>query len=340
VLAHGALLKAFGMIALGLLLGTVGLDVNTGFARFVFGMPELNDGLGFVPLAMGVFGVADILANLESPATREIVAARVQSLWPSRAEWRAAWGAILRGTGLGFVLGILPGGGAVLGSFASYALEKRMARTPERFGRGAVEGVAGPESANNAAAQASFIPLLTLGLPGNPVMALMLAALVVHGITPGPQVMVKNPDLFWGVIASMWVGNLLLLMLNLPLIRLWVRVLGVPYRVLFPLIVLFTAIGVYSLSNSVFEVWLVTGFGMLGYVFRKLDCEPAPFLLAFVLGPLLEENLRRALLVADGDVTVFLTRPWSAALLATGVAALLAQALPRVRSARAKAFGV
>jgi putative tricarboxylic transport membrane protein len=338
VLAQGDLLNALGMIALGLLLGTVGLDVNTGFARFVFGVPELSDGVGFVPLAMGVFGVGEVIANVESPSARELLAARVVAFWPSRAEWRAAGAAILRGTGLGFVLGVLPGGGAVLGSFTSYALEKRVARSPERFGRGALEGVAGPESANNAAAQSSFIPLLTLGLPGNPVMALMLAALVVHGITPGPQVMTRNPDLFWGVIASMWLGNLFLLVLNLPLIGVWVKVLAVPYRVLFPLVLLLTAVGAYSINNAVFDVWLVALFGALGYAFRRLDCEPAPFLLAFVLSPLLEENLRRALLVSSGDATVFVTRPLAATLLLAAALVLATQALPAARRARSRAF--
>ncbi len=338
VLAQASLLKAMAMIFLGLLLGLVGTDVNSGTLRFTFGIPELSDGIGFVALAMGMFGFAEIVANLEARGRREVFTDAVQALLPTREDLTAAWKAVLRGTGLGSLLGILPGGGAIIGSFASYSLEKRLAADPSRFGKGAIEGVAGPEAANNAGAQTSFIPLLTLGIPPNAVMAVMSGAMTIHGIAPGPQVISQQPELFWGVVASMWVGNLLLVVLNLPLIGIWVRLLRVPYRLLYPAILLFCCIGVYSLSNAPFDVALTAGFGVLGYVFIKLRCEPAPLMLGFILGPLMEENLRRALRLSRGDPTVFFTRPLSLAMLLGAAILLVLIIVPAVRSTRGEAF--
>ncbi len=338
VLAHGSLLKAIGMIFLGLFLGLVGTDVNSGTLRYTFGIPELSDGIGFVALAMGLFGFAEIVANLEVRGRREVFTDTVPALLPTRADLKASWKAVVRGTGIGSLLGILPGGGAILGSFASYSLEKRLAADPSRFGKGAIEGVAGPESANNAGAQTSFIPLLTLGIPPNAVMALMMGAMTIHGITPGPLVISQQPALFWGVIASMWVGNLMLAVLNLPLIGIWVRLLRVPYHLLYPAILLFCCIGIYSLGNSPFDVVLTAGFGLLGYVFLKLRCEPAPLLLGFILGPMMEENLRRALRLSRGDPSVFFTRPLSLAML-LGAAVLLALIIvPAFQRTRQEAF--
>ncbi len=338
VLAQGSLLKAMAMIFLGLLLGLVGTDVNSGTLRFTFGIPELSDGIGFVALAMGMFGFAEIAANLEARGQREVFTDRVQALLPTREDFKASWKAVLRGTGLGSLLGVLPGGGAILASFASYSLEKRVAADPSRFGKGAIEGVAGPESANNAGAQTSFIPLLTLGIPPNAVMAMMSGAMTIHGIAPGPQVIQQQPELFWGVVASMWVGNLLLVVLNLPLIGIWVRLLRVPYRLLYPAILLFCCIGVYSLSNAPFDIVLTAAFGLLGYVFLKLQCEPAPLMLGFILGPLMEENLRRALRLSRGDPTVFFTRPLSLAMLLGAAILLVLIILPAVRGTRGEAF--
>ena len=338
VLARGSLIKAIAMILLGLLLGLVGADTNTGQFRFAFGLPQLADGIGFVVVAMGLFGFSEIIANLEQRAKREVVMAEIKSLMPTREDFAASWKAVLRGTGIGALLGILPGGGAVLGSFAAYTLEKKIAKDPSRFGKGAIEGVAAPESANNAGAQTSFIPLLTLGIPSNAVMALMVGAMTIHGITPGPQVMTQRPDLFWGMIASMWIGNLLLVILNLPLIGIWVRLLSVPYRLLYPAILLFCCIGVYSLNNSAVDVALALFFGLLGYLFIKLDCEPAPLLLGFVLGPMMEDNLRRAMLLSRGNPAVFVTRPLSLALLLTALALLIVVVLPAVRKKREEAF--
>lgn len=337
VLAQGSLLKAIAMVALGLLLGLVGTDVNSSVARFDFGVPELTDGLNFAVVAMGLFGIGEILTSLERNVGAGHIAAYGRVL-PSLAELRQSAMAVLRGTGIGTVLGVLPGGGPSLGAFASYTLEKRLSREPSRFGRGAIEGVAAPESANNAAAQTSFIPLLTLGIPSNAVMALMIGAMMIHGITPGPQVITARPDLFWGVIASMWVGNLMLLLLNLPLIGLWVRVLRIPYRLLYPIILLFSCVGIYSLSNSTVDVALAAGFGVLGYVLTKLAFEPAPLLLGFVLGPMMEENLRRAMIMSRGDPTVFVTEPVSAGLLAAAAILLLLTILPAVRRGREVAF--
>lgn len=330
-LAQGSLLKAFAMVLLGLLLGLVGTDINTGISRFTFGISELSDGIGFVAVAIGLFGFAEIIANLELKERREVYTTNVGQLMPTRADLKASWKAALRGTAVGSLFGILPGTGPVISSFASYTLEKRLAANPSRFGRGAIEGVAGPESANNAAAQTSFIPLLTLGIPPNGVMALMLGAMMIHGIAPGPQVVNERPELFWGVIASMWIGNLMLVLLNLPLIGIWVRLLTVPYRMLYPAILLFCCIGLFSLNNSPFEVALAAGFGLLGYVFIKLHCEPAPFLLGFVLGPMMEENLRRAMLLSRGSPTVFFTSPISLAMLLAAVILLLLIVGPQLR---------
>ena len=338
VLARGSLIKAIAMIVLGLLLGLVGADTNTGQFRFTFGLPQLADGIGFVVVAMGLFGFSEIIINLERRAKREVVMAQIESLMPTREDFAASWKAVLRGTGIGALLGILPGGGAVLGSFAAYTLEKRIAKDPSRFGKGAIEGVAAPESANNAGAQTSFIPLLTLGIPSNAVMALMVGAMTIHGIIPGPQVMTERPELFWGMIASMWIGNLLLVILNLPLIGIWVKLLSVPYRLLYPAILLFCCIGVYSLNNSAVDVGLALFFGMLGYLFIKLDCEPAPLLLGFVLGPMMEDNLRRAMRISRGNPEVFFTRPLSLALLLIALALLIVVVLPVVRKKREEAF--
>jgi putative tricarboxylic transport membrane protein len=338
VLAHGSLLKAIAMVVLGLLLGLVGTDVNSGAARFAFGVPELIDGLGIVSVAMGLFGFAEILTNLESTEKRELITAKVSGLWLTKQQFKDAWPAVLRGTGIGSILGLLPGGGAMLASFGAYALEKKIAKDPSRFGKGAIQGVAGPESANNAGAQTSFIPLLTLGIPENAVMALMVGAMTIHNIQPGPQVMTSNPSLFWGLVVSMWVGNLMLVVLNLPLIGIWIKLLTVPYRVLYPAILLFCAIGVYSISNASFDVSQTAAFGALGLVFFKLECEPAPLILGFVLGPMMEENLRRAMLLSRGDPTVFFTRPISLGMLIAAAALLLLIVAPNFRKKREEAF--
>ena len=338
VLAHGSLLKAIGMIVLGLLLGIVGTDVNSGMARFAFGVPELTDGLGVVSVAMGLFGFAEIISNLETTEKREMVKTKIKGLWLSATQFRQAAPAVARGTALGSVLGLLPGGGAMLASFASYAVEKKVSKDPGQFGKGAIQGVAGPESANNAGAQTSFIPLLTLGIPENAVMALMVGAMTIHNIQPGPQVMTSNPQLFWGLVASMWIGNLMLVVLNLPLIGMWIKLLQVPYRLLYPAILLFCSIGVYTINNASFDVSQTAVFGLLGVIFLKLECEPAPLLLGFVLGPMMEENLRRALLLSRGDPTVFLTRPISLGLLLAAVALLLLIAAPNLRRKREEVF--
>ena len=338
VLAHGSLLKAFAMIALGLLFGLAGTDVTDGTQRYTFGIPNLSDGIGFAIVAMGMFGIAEIIRSLEMGDKREVFTSQLSRLWPTRQDIRSSWKAILRGTGLGSLLGILPGGGAVLASFTSYTLEKRLAADPQRFGKGAIEGVAGPESANNAAAQTSFIPMLTLGIPSNPVMALMIGAMIIQGIQPGPQVMTERPELFWGMIASMWVGNVMLVLLNLPLIGIWVRLLKVPYRLLYPAILMFCCVGVYSLSSSVVDIVLMAFFGLLGYILIKLECEPAPFLLAFVLGPLMEEELRRSINTARGDWSVFVSRPLSLALLVVATVLLLLVVAPSLRKKREEAF--
>ncbi len=348
VLASGSVLKAIAMILLGLLLGLVGTDVISGTPRYTslpwfieggfYQIAELTDGIGFVVVAMGIFGFGEIIKNLENVEKRELFAASVKNILPSWVDFKACIGAILRGTGLGSLLGVLPGGGPALAAFGSYSLEKKLSSHPEEFGKGALQGVAGPESANNAAAQTSFIPLLTLGIPSNPVMALMMGAMIIQGIQPGPQVMTSNPQLFWGMIASMWVGNLMLVILNLPLIGVWIKLLTVEYKYLYPAILVFCCIGVYSINNQPFDVFITAFFGVLGYIFVKLECEPAPLLMGFVLGPQMEEHLRRALLINQGDPTVFVTKPISAVLLGLSVITLLLVITPFLRKTREEAF--
>lgn len=338
VLARGSLLKAIAMIAVGILLSTVGTDIETGRERLTFELEMLYDGFEFAVLAMGLFGFAEILKNLQNPEARDVVRSSIGRLMPRLSELRENLPAILRGTGLGSALGILPGNGAILAPFASYALEKRISREPGRFGHGAPAGVAGPESANNAGAQTSFIPLLTLGLPPNAVMALMVGAMLIQGVVPGPQVIDRNPELFWGLIASMWLGNLMLVIINLPLIGVWVRLLRVPYRLLFPAIVLFCCIGIYSIGNTADLVYLTAAFGFVGYVLHKLDFEPAPLALGFVLGRLLEEKLRQALIISGGNPVVFVDSALSLSLLVVGLVALVITALPSIRARRDEAF--
>ena len=338
VLASGSLLKAIGMILLGLILGLVGTDVNSGTARYAFGVPELTDGINFVALAMGIFGFAEIIANVEQREHRETFTNNVTHLFPTKEDFRRFIPAALRGTSLGAVLGMLPGGGATLSAFASYTLEKKLSRRSEEFGHGAIEGVAGPEAANNAGAQTSFVPLLTLGIPSNVVMALMVGAMTIHNIQPGPQVMTSNPELFWGLIASMWIGNAVLIVLNLPLVGLWVKLLKVPYRLLYPAILVFCCIGVYSINNNTFDVFMTAGLGVAGYLFARFGMEPAPLLLGFVLGPMMEENLRRALQLSRGSFGTFVERPISLGLLIATVGLLALVALPAVKKSREEAF--
>jgi putative tricarboxylic transport membrane protein len=338
VLARGSILRAIAMILLGILLSTVGMDLETGVERMTWGFAPLSDGLDFAVLAMGVFGFAEVLRNLDQQEHRDVVDRPIGKLLPSRADLARSAGPVARGSLVGAILGVLPGNGAVLGPFASYALEKRLARDPGRFGRGAIEGVAGPEAANNAGAQTSFVPLLSLGIPPNAVMALMVGAMTIHGIVPGPLVMTRNASLFWGVIASMWIGNLMLLVLNLPLVGLWVRLLAVPYRLMFPAILLFCCIGIYSVNNSAADVLMAAVLGLAGWALAKVDFEPAPLLLGYVLGPLMEENLRRALALARGDVTTFLHRPLAAALLALALLVLATALLPGMRRRRDEVF--
>jgi len=341
VLASGSLVKAISMILLGLLLGQINTDVISGVPRYSFDVPELTDGIGFVAIAMGVFGFGEIIANLGQPAEhREVFTKDVKGLWPTMQDFKNAWPAVLRGTALGSILGVLPGGGALLSSFAAYTLEKKMRMKPGEveFGKGNIRGVAGPESANNAGAQTSFIPMLTLGIPPNAVMALMVGAMTIKGIQPGPQVMTSNPELFWGLIASMWVGNAMLIILNLPLIGIWIKLLTVPYRFLFPAIMSFCCIGLYTLNNNAFDVYMGAGFAVIGYTFYKLGCEPAPLLLGFILGPMMEENLRRALLLSRGDWTTFATRPLSAGLLIAATLMVVVVMLPSIKNKREEAF--
>ena len=338
VLARGSVLKACIMVVFGLLLATVGQDLETGQDRLTLGLSDLADGIDFAVLAMGVFGIAEILRNLENPEARNTVRGHIGRLLPSIEDLRRAFGPIVRATGLGSALGILPGNGAVLAPFASYTLEKKLAKDPSRFGKGAIEGVAGPEAANNAGAQTAFIPLLTLGIPPNAVMALMVGAMTIHGVIPGPQVMTKNPSLFWGMITSMWIGNLMLLVINLPLIGLWVRLLKVPYRLLFTTILLFCCIGIYSINNNPSDVYFTAFFGLIGYALIRLGLEPAPMLLGFVLGRLMEEKLRQALALSDGSFLTFIERPVSAALLLIALAIMVVAVLPAVRKSREEAF--
>jgi TctA family transporter len=337
VLAQGSLPKAFAMIFLGLLLSLCGTDLNSGEQRFTFGVSRLFDGIGVVPLAMGLFGIAEIIINLEQTHAKTAKAV-IGRLWPTREETRQSAMPVVRGTVIGSILGVLPGGGPLLSAFAAYSIEKKISRTPQRFGRGAIEGVAAPEAANNAGAQTSFIPMLTLGIPPNATLALLVSAMTIHGITPGPRAMVQNADLFWGMIASMWIGNLMLVVINLPLIGIWVKLLEVPYRLLFPVILLLCSIGIYSLNSSASEVGLTALFGFMGYVFYKFGCEPAPLLLGFILGPLMEENLRRSLTVSRGDPMVFLQRPISCGLLIAAVIVLALVIVPAIRRKREEAF--
>lgn len=341
VLASGSLVKAIAMILLGLLLGQINTDVISGTPRYSFDIPELTDGIGFVAIAMGVFGFGEIIANLGKPAEhREVFTKDVKGLWPTAQDFKDAFPAVLRGTTMGSILGVLPGGGALLASFAAYTIEKKTRGRPGEpaFGKGNIRGVAGPESANNAGAQTSFIPMLTLGIPPNAVMALMVGAMTIKGIQPGPQVMTSNPELFWGLIASMWIGNLMLIILNLPLIGIWIKLLTVPYRFLFPAIMAFCCIGLYTLNNNAFDVYMGAGFAIVGYIFYKLSCEPAPLLLGFILGPMMEENLRRALLLSRGDWSTFVTRPLSAGLLLAATLMIVVVMLPSIKNKREEAF--
>lgn len=337
-LASGPLIKSIGMIVLGLLLGLVGTDVASGAMRYTFGLPQLWDGIDFIVIAVGVFAFGEVITSIERTEVRETLKIKIRRLWPSLEDFKQMFPAVRRGSALGSIAGVLPGAGLSLASFFAYSLEKKVSKTPERFGKGAIEGVAGPEAANNAAAQTAFIPTLTLGIPGSPTMALMLGAMIVHDIQPGPQVMTNNPTLFWGLIASMWIGNLMLVILNLPLVGIWVKLLSVPFRVLFPAIILFCCIGVYSVQNSLFDIYLAAGFGLFGYILRKLDCPPAPLMLGFVLGPMIEENFRRALVLSKGDFSVFVTRPISAVLLGIALVLVISVALPAIRSRRQIAF--
>jgi putative tricarboxylic transport membrane protein len=341
VLASGSLIKAIAMVVLGLLMGLVGIDGNSGVARYSFEIPELTQGIGFIAVAMGVFGYGEIISNVaKSEARREVFTGKVHGLFPTREDFRNMIPAVLRGTALGCALGMLPGGGALLASFAAYTVEKNTRLRPGEvpFGKGNIRGVAAPESANNAGAQTSFIPLLALGIPSNAVMALMIGAMMLHDIQPGPQVMTSSPQLFWGLIASMWLGNLMLVILNLPLVGIWIKLLALPYRWLFPAIVLFCAIGIYSIHNDTFDVWLVGFFGLVGYIFIKLGCEPAPLLLGLVLGPMMEDSLRGAMAASNGDWSVFVTRPLSAGLLGAALLLVMIVALPSIKAKREDAF--
>jgi len=338
VLAQGSLLHAIGMVVLGLLLGLIGTDVTSGTQRYTFGIFELADGIGFVTVAMGMFGLGEIIRNLENEEERSVAISKITSRWPTKEDWRRMMPSILRGTAIGSVLGILPGSGSILGSFAAYSIEKKVSKYGSQFGTGMIEGVAAPESANNAGAQTSFIPMLTLGIPSNPVSALMVGAMIIHGIQPGPSVISEQPALFWGIVVSMWIGNLMLIILNLPLIGMWVRMIMIPYQFLYPGILVFCAIGVFSLKNAEFDIYLMGLFGVLGYIFAKLGCEAAPMLLAFILGPLMEEYLRRAMLLSRGNPWVFLQRPISATLLVIAVLALCSVLIPSFSKTREEAF--
>ena len=339
VLAYGSLIKALAMIVLGLLFGIVGTDVNSGMSRFAFGVAGLTDGISFTVIAMGLFGFAEILSNLEKGGTnRDLLFQKIKHLWPAKEDFKRMWKPMIRGTAIGSFFGALPGAGPTISAFSSYAVEKKMSKHNEEFGKGAIEGVAGPEAANNAAAQCAFIPTLTLGIPGSGTMALILGALTIQGIAPGPQVMTQRPDLFWGMIASMWIGNAMLVLLNLPLIGMWVRMLTIPYHLLFPGIIAFCCIGAYSVNNSSFEIYLTAFFGIIGFLWMRLECQPAPMLLGFVLGPLMEENLRRALLISRGDPTVFVTRPISLGFLIATCLFLLIVIVPAFRAKREEAL--
>jgi putative tricarboxylic transport membrane protein len=338
VLAHGSIIKAIAMVVLGLLLGLAGTDVNSGIRRFDFGFQGLADGIEFVALSMAIYGLAEVAYNLERKEEQGAVVKTIGRVWPAWHDIKICIPSILRGTGLGSILGVLPGGGALLASFAAYTLEKKVAKPPRSFGEGDIRGVAAPESANNAGAQTSFIPMLTLGIPSNPTMAMMIGALMIHGIAPGPRVMTERPELFWGLIASMWIGNLMLVVLNLPLVGIWVRFLRIPYRMLFPAIIGFCCIGTYTINSNVFDVYVMAFFAIFGYLCLKLECEPAPLILGFVLGPLMEENLRRALLISRGDLRVFIEEPLSLAFLIASALLLLVVAAPAIRTKREEAL--
>lgn len=327
-LAHGSMAKALIMAGFGIILGLVGLDSINARPRFTFGKMELIDGVGLVPVVMGLFGVSEVLLNIEQVVRRDVLKTKVKGLLPSVKDWKDSAGPMARGSLLGFFLGILPGGGAVISSFISYAVEKRISKHPERFGTGAIEGVAGPESANNAATGGAFIPLMTLGIPPNVIMAMLLGAFMIHGVTPGPLMMKQNPGIFWGVIVSMYIGNIMLLILNLPLITIWVQVLKVPYKILFPLILLFCLIGVYSVNNVVFDIYIMLIFGIMGYLMKKFGYEGAPLVLAFVLGPLMENNLRKSLIISQGDFSIFFVRPLAAASLILALFLLISPFIP------------
>jgi putative tricarboxylic transport membrane protein len=339
VLAHGSLLHAFGMVVFGLLLGTVGSDIISGTPRFTFDIPELYEARDkFVVIAMGMFGLGEIIRNLENEATRSVMVKKITGLMPTKDDLKRIAAPVLRGTAIGSMLGILPGSGSIMGSFAAYSIEKKISKNAKNFGKGAIEGVAAPESANNAGAQTSFIPMLTLGIPSNPVMALMIGAMIIQGIVPGPSVINEHPQLFWGIIVSMWIGNFFLIVLNLPLIGLWVRMIMVPYHLLYPAILVFCAIGVFSLNNTEFDIYLLALFGLLGYVLSKLGCEPAPLILGFILGPMMEENLRQAMLISRGDATVFVREPISAVMLVLALLAMVVVLLPAIRQKREETF--
>jgi putative tricarboxylic transport membrane protein len=339
VLAHGSLLHAFGMVMFGLLLGTVGSDIISGTPRFTFDIPELYEARDkFVVIAMGMFGLGEIIRNLENEATRSVMVKKITGLMPTKEDLKRIAAPVLRGTAIGSMLGILPGSGSIMGSFAAYSIEKKISKNAKNFGKGAIEGVAAPESANNAGAQTSFIPMLTLGIPSNPVMALMIGAMIIQGIVPGPSVINEHPQLFWGIIVSMWIGNFFLIVLNLPLIGLWVRMIMVPYHLLYPAILVFCAIGVFSLNNTEFDIYLLALFGLLGYILSKLDCEPAPLILGFILGPMMEENLRQAMLISRGDPAVFVREPISAVMLVLAVFAMVVVLLPAIRQKREETF--
>ena len=333
-LSRGSLLKGVMMAVFGLIISFVGLDPIEGSPRLTFNLLQLWDGIGIVPLGMGLFGIAEILINIEEGAAHEVLKTKIKNIFPNLSDWMQSKWAILRGSLLGFFLGILPGGGAIISSFASYGLEKRISKEPEKFGRGAIEGVAGPESANNSATAGAFVPLFTLGIPSNVVMALLFGALTIHGMRPGPFLMTNHPDLFWGVVSSMYIGNIMLLILNVPLIPLWVQVLKIPYKILFPLILLFCIIGAYSIRNSIFDVHLTIIFGMVGYLFRKFDYEAAPLVLAFVLGPLFESNLRQSLTLSKGSFSIFFTRPISAVSIILAIVLLVIGFMPYFTKAR------
>jgi TctA family transporter len=334
VLANGSVLKAIGMMVLGLLLGLIGTDEQTGLQRLTVGVPELSDGLAIAAIAMGLFGLGEIVRNLEDTNRRDFSVSKITSLMPTRDDLRSIFAPMVRGTFLGSFLGVLPGGGALLASFSAYALEKKIAKNPENFGEGAIQGVAAPEAANNAGAQTSFIPMLTLGIPSNPVMALMISALIIQGIEPGPAVISDHPELFWGIIASMWIGNLMLLVLNLPLVGLWVKLVSIPYKTLFPIVIIFACVGVFSINNTAFAIFTMAGFGVFGYILKKLECEPAPMILGFILGPMMEGHMQRALLISRGDISVFVREPISAGLLVVAAIALVAALLPSIRKTR------